>query len=304
MKKSKHSGFTLTELLVIIGLISVLISMILPAIQYARAASDKVICQNNLRQIAIAVHHFHNDYKHVPKPPIKLATWQSDPPALLSHLTYLLPYIENDTSFQKAILACTSGKRPWINPPHEGISLLVKNYTCPADSRLAQVMTDIDGISAAYGSYLPCSGSGLANGIGLFGSRYPFRGASFSSVTDGLSNTIMLGERPPPDTLQAGKWYPHQTTSLGHYRELIGPDDSLLMHEPGVFGDPCGDQFWYGPGRTDNPCDRYHFWSLHARGSFFAFGDASVHWIPYSTPREILIGLATRSGGEVVVVPE
>jgi prepilin-type processing-associated H-X9-DG protein len=59
----------------------------------------------------------------------------------------------------------------------------------------------------------------------------------------------------------------------------------------------------YGPGRTDNPCDRYHFWSLHRGGAHFLFADGSVRLIPYSA-KDIMPALASRSGGEKVEIPE
>jgi type II secretory pathway pseudopilin PulG len=305
MKNSfSRFGFTLTELLVIIGIIGIFLALLLPAIQHVRAAADRFVCQSNLRQIATAIHLYHADYKHVPKSAHRV-NWQTDPNSLLSNLSHLLPYIEQEQAFAKALQATSTGARPWKNPPHEPLAMVMKLYLCPADSRLNQTMTDADGITAAYGSYLPCSGSGEPNGQGIFGVTLPFlQGIPFSAVSDGLSNTLMIGERPPPDTLQAGKWYPQQTTTFGKYGILVGPDDSLSVLQLAPSLDPCGGRFWFGPGRTDNPCDRYHFWSLHSGGSLFAFGDASVHWIPYSTHRSVVMALATRFGGEVVSIPE
>lgn len=60
---------------------------------------------------------------------------------------------------------------------------------------------------------------------------------------------------------------------------------------------------WFGPGRLTNPCDRLHYWSLHTSGANFAFADGSVHFLRYSA-RDILPALATRSGGEVVSLPD
>lgn len=64
-------------------------------------------------------------------------------------------------------------------------------------------------------------------------------------------------------------------------------------------GDPCTGPFRFGPGRTANPCDRYHFWSLHPGGAHFLFADGSVHFLPYAAA-SVMVPLATRAGGEVV----
>lgn len=305
MKKQPFRfGITLIETLVVIGLIGFLIGLLLSAVQHVRAAADRMVCQSNLRQIAIAVHHYHLDYKHVPKSAIDTTRMQYDPNLLLSNLTHLLPYVEETDVFHQALEACKTGRNPWENPPHAGVAKLMKVYSCPSDSRLSGLMTDVDGNSAAYGSYLPCRGSGERGGAGIFGSSRPYLGVSFSVIRDGLSNTIMIGERPPPDSLQAGRWYPHHANSLGKLGQYVGPDDALSMRTVALLGDPCGDRFWYGPGRTDNPCDRMHFWSLHPGGSSFAFGDASVRWLPYSTSRAVMAALASRNGGEVVELPD
>lgn len=89
-------AITMVEVLVVIGIIGLLFGLSLSAIQNARAAADKLACQNNLRQIAVAIHHYHQDYGHVPKPAMKVLTWTTDPASLLSILAHLLPYVEED----------------------------------------------------------------------------------------------------------------------------------------------------------------------------------------------------------------
>jgi prepilin-type processing-associated H-X9-DG protein len=75
---------------------------------------------------------------------------------------------------------------------------------------------------------------------------------------------------------------------------LNGPD----------FADPsCQGPFWYGPGTTSNPCDRYHFWSLHSGGANFLWADGSARFISYAA-KDIMVALATRAGGEVVELPD
>lgn len=296
-----RQAVTLVETLVVIGTIGLLISMLIPAIQHVRSSADKMVCQNNMRQIGYAVHLFHQDYGHVPKPGGNPFNWQRDPAFMLSKITYLTPYLEHTELLPEAIIACNTGMRPWYNPPHRGLSTIIKVLCCPSDSRLSEVLTDVDGGTAAFGSYLTCSGSG--EGVhhwGFFASRGARgQGDNFASIRDGMSNTIMLGERPPPDSLQAGRWYPVQANPLGKLK-AVGPDDHMFMRNISFYGDSCGGIYWYGPGRLDNPCDRWHFWSLHPRGSHFILGDNSTKFLPYTTSRTVMAALATRAGGEAI----
>ncbi len=129
---------------------------------------------------------------------------------------------------------------------------------------------------------------------------YP--GVRIVDITDGSSQTLIVAERPPPDTLQAGKWYTWVAV-FGVWANRYGPDENLVAEGGIVPGDNCAGPFRFGPGRTDNNCDRYHFWSLHPGGGNFAFADGSVHFLRYSAA-DILPALATRAGGEVVGVPD
>jgi prepilin-type processing-associated H-X9-DG protein len=127
-------------------------------------------------------------------------------------------------------------------------------------------------------------------------------GLRLSQIPDGAAYTLMAGERPPPDNWQAGTWY-SRVILPGVYGPFVGPDNVLAV-ESGIFpGDDCAGPMRFGPGRTGNPCDRYHFWSLHRGGANFVFADASVKFLPYSTS-PIMIALATRAGGEAVELPE
>ena len=125
-------------------------------------------------------------------------------------------------------------------------------------------------------------------------------GIRLSEITDGASQTLMVGERPPPDSLQAGRWY----SSLYGLEPNPGPDEEMAIPSPRWAQDfecaPAASRF--GPGRTDNPCDRYHFWSLHPGGANFLFADGSVRFLPYSI-EPIMSALATRSGGEIIELP-
>jgi len=118
-----------------------------------------------------------------------------------------------------------------------------------------------------------------------------------TSFTDGTSQTILIGERPPPGVRHSGSWYAFGYTFEWGYdtysRHLYGFVD-YPMHS-----DPCAHPIFFGPGNIDNPCDSHHFWSLHPGGANFVFVDGSVHFLRYSASA-LIPALATRNGGEVV----
>lgn len=296
------SAFTLVETLVVIGVIGLLLSLSVPAIQMTRESAAKVHCQSHLRQIALALHHYHADQNHLPPGRYNPDLAARDPQFLLTWLVQILPYLEQDRRYAEAVRACDLDLPP-KNPPHLGMGMQFILYACPTDSRLRSPLLDDDGVEAVYGSYLGVAGAG-ASRTGLFAYTHRGPGAGFAECFDGLGNTLLLGERPPPDTLQAGQWYSGIWQLTGKYGQLRGPDAGMLVNQFAYGADQqCGsgpEGFRFGPGRTDNPCDRYHFWSLHSGGANFAFGDCSVRFLSYSIGRDLLAALATRNGGEPV----
>jgi prepilin-type processing-associated H-X9-DG protein len=84
---------------------------------------------------------------------------------------------------------------------------------------------------------------------------------------------------------------------------LRGPDGAMMEEEGLRADETCSGPFRYGPGSVDNPCDRYHFWSLHPGGANFLFADGSARFLPYSAA-PIMVALATRSGQETIDLHE
>src|SRR5207244_2898670 len=120
-------------------------------------------------------------------------------------------------------------------------------------------------------------------------------------VKDGTSHTLMVGERPPSADLVFGWWY------AGWGQSKDGSGDMVLGVRERYVSDlapgcPRG-PYAYGPGKVNNQCDTFHFWSTHIGGAHFLFADGSVHFLLYSAA-PLLPALATRAGGESVTVPE
>jgi prepilin-type processing-associated H-X9-DG protein len=283
----KRPAATLVELLVVIAIVGLLLGILMAAIQRVREAANRVSCESNMRQVAMALHQFHDDRNR---------------PVGFSWMVPLLPYVEENSAWQQAQEAKRIQPDTNINPPHVGASMVIKLYTCPTDGRLRSSHMDPDGFLIAFSSYVGVWG-GVSGGPsdGVF-AHSPL---DFSAVRDGLSNTIMLAERPPPDTLLAGRWYSAIYDNRWAYMAQRGPDHLMYAYYPspvimgGTNPDSCRGPFRFGPGRTVNPCERFHFWSLHPGGANFAFADGSVRFLSYSA-EPLMIPLATANGGEVV----
>ncbi|HZU36839.1 MAG TPA: DUF1559 domain-containing protein, partial [Gemmataceae bacterium] len=118
-------------------------------------------------------------------------------------------------------------------------------------------------------------------------------------IIDGTSNTLLVGERPPSPDLRFGWWYAaNGQNSCGSLDTVLGAQELNFTYSSCPFG-PVP----YGPGRLNNPCDTFHFWSLHPGGANFAFADGSVHFLSYGSA-DILEALATRAGGESVTLEQ
>lgn len=296
---ARRQGFSMVELLVLIGILVVLLAIALPAILRARGAYDRIACANNMRQLGHAIHLYHGDYGRMP--PHMGATQalrhsKSDPCFVLSWRALLLPYCEENQLWTQAVTACEMEQLSYL-PPHEGYHTVVKLLGCPSDERVASAHL-VEGRLTAFTSYLGVRGGVRSDG--MFGYLLDEAGTAFASVTDGLSNTIMIGERPPPRALNAGQWYSSYLT--GKTSLANGPNDRLLMAEPGAneTRDVCNRTYYYGRGSIDNTCDRFHFWSLHPGGANFTFGDASVRFLSYDIGIITSLALASRNGGEVI----
>lgn len=296
--RRRRSGLTLIETLLVCSLVSLLISLSIPALQRVRAAADRLQCQSHLRQIGQALHLHHNDFGRFPPPP----AWKASSPVnQLSWMVFLLPYLDHKALFDDAVRACDLANNPMQVPPHTGAITVVRLYTCPSDSRLQAAQTDEWGTTAAFTSYVVAGG-----GITREGRSYKgiMTGGSLELVLDGTSNTLCIGERPPPDSLQGGWWYPNL---VYHPRGDRGPNGVLYFGPilPYVPFDPqCAPTYRVtGPGRTRNPCDRFHFWSVHGGGSHFLFVDGSVRFLAYSIDPH-MPALISFNGGEPVTLPD
>jgi prepilin-type processing-associated H-X9-DG protein len=292
-------GISLVEVLVVLGVLGVLVGMILPAVQASRRAAARVECQNHLRQIAIASHHRAESSGRLP-PYIQLGKQVGSRTKVYTWCLLLTPYIEQEQLWVEADRALENAPA-YQSPPHTGLSTVLKVYTCPADGRLNAPIDD-GRFNVAYGSFVSILGDRESrNGPilpGIMSAPLGSTGTRPLEVTDGLSQTVMFGESPPPGRLLAGSWYsddlPPDLISMQFLWRF-----GCYMAVRGYGSSSCRGPFQFGPGRLDNMCDSHHLWSLHPGGANFAFADGRVRFLSYSAA-DILPALATRAGGEVV----
>lgn len=294
-----RGAVSIVEALVVISILGILIGLLLPAVQRSRETASRAKCLNNLRQMGIALHNAHDAHGRLP--PFQVTRLGSgEPDTILSWQALILPYLEQEPLWRVSIRACELDGNPTHNPPHVGYTTVISGYLCPSDSRLSTAKVTPSGDRCSFTSYIGVGGAyveiakKLTPLSGAFGGS---PGARFADFADGLSNTLLVGERPPPDSLQAGRWY------SGHIvLEPFGGPDSILPVNKFVsspFDLACANarpRFFFG--KTSNPCDRFHFWSLHPGGANFVFADGSARFLPYSA-ESVLAALATRAGGEV-----
>lgn len=301
MRCARRSAFSLVELLVVIGVIGLLVGLILPAVQKVRGSANRIACANNLKQIGLALHSFHNAHGQFPKLPRRSPT-DRDANTVLSWMAMILPYLEEQSVYQASAKACATDPEPMNNPPHAGLATVVRPYVCPSDRRLLQPLTDRWGTQAAYTSYVGIGGVMPRGSLRGLSGILESTGCRLSDITDGSSLTIMASERPPPDTLEAGWWYP----KWGWHPPFLGPNHTMVLRGGRVYMEDDGCRhviIALGPGRLDNLCDRYHLWSLHGGGANFLFADGSGRFLAYSA-EPLMTALASRSGGEAVTLPD
>ena len=288
-----HPGFTLIELIVVIAIISILVGLLLPAIQKVRATSARMSCQNKMKQCGLALHNHHTAVGYFP-PGLSVTADRGKYP-FLGWTAHLLPYLEQDAVWGKVQSAFATDPAPltfYGHPPHaELMATPILHYACPADARTPGPGST-GAVNVAHTSYLGVEGRDqrTRDGVLFLDSRI-----RIADVTDGTSQTILLGERPPASDLKLGWWY----RGWGQAKE--GSAEMLLgAKETNETRSECpGGPFPYAAGRIDRLCDAFHFWSLHPGGANFAFADGSVRFLTYDADK-ILPALATRAGGETV----
>jgi len=284
-------GFTLIELLVVIAIIAILCGLLLGAVQKVRAAASRAQCQNQLRQVALALHQYHDAKKHLPTG-FRDERYPNDYP-FMGWTARILPYVDQAPIWAEINTLPTFS---FTQLDHlKVMTRVIPIYNCPADGRLPSPgKPDILPILMAYTSYLGNSGLDQRHYTGVL---FPNSRVRLAEITDGTSNTLMVGERPPSADIRYGWWY------RGMGQQGDGSGESILgVREINFTYLDCPDESPFQAGRLNNICNAFHFWSPHPGGANFAFTDASVRFLRYEADA-ILPAIASRNGGESVEIP-
>lgn len=291
--ESQRTGFSIVELLAVIAIIAVLLAIAIPAVQSARSGARRSACLNQMRQISLALHHYESAHQHFPSG----VAGPNDPDfPMLSFLARSLPYLEMDALWQTVVDDYKRSRSPF-HGGHRALGEPVALFQCPAD-------LDVEGVrwsgntQVALTSYLGVNGTDYQAEDGIF---HVDSATTTSSIADGLTNTLLVGERPPARDASYGRWYAtHVVGKNGSPDMLLGVSETNGPAPPGIVTGlescPPG-PYEFGPG-NDDLCDIFHFWSRHPGGSIFAFADCHVVFIPYHVDKHVMQALATRSGGE------
>jgi prepilin-type N-terminal cleavage/methylation domain-containing protein/prepilin-type processing-associated H-X9-DG protein len=306
MTRSTRAAFTLIELLVVIAIIAVLIGLLLPAVQKVREAASRSTCSNNLKQIILASHSYHDVNKCFPTNSQDEGGWDwtyQMHAKSWSWLTRVLPYLEQQNLLVQINLNNTLGQSK------DSLLIGLKIFYCPSDNAsslnpsdnranlgklagspwTAAATSNYKGVTGdcwCWGDYqYKCTNTcnGLNMGDGMFASRDDIarNKVDLTGVPDGTSNTFFAGEDIP--LLNAHCSWPYANGSLGTC--AIPPNQNKPYANSDIY------QGWP---------NLYSFRSRHPGGLQFGFADGAVHFISDSIPLPVYRALATRNGNETV----
>ncbi len=290
-------GFTLIELLVVIAILGILLGLLVPAVQKVREAAGRASCQNNLKQMGLALHNYHDSLGSFPSGYV----CQSQPDTTYTApgwgwAALLLPYLEQDNLGRQITFTL-----PIEHPANASARLTnLKLYACPSDrgTGLFTIYSDAGSpiTQAVTNSYAANYGGGGEisedpdGGNGLFFRNSRVR---IADITDGTSNTLAIGERPAyfTQTAWAG------AVSFGTTR--VTPGAPTTSH--GVEEAPTQSLAHTGSHTLSDPAsDPDDFFTPHGAAAMFLFADGSVRPVRTAIQLSVLQALSTRSGGEVV----
>lgn len=300
--KTVSRGFTLIELLVVIAIIAILIALLLPAVQQAREAARRTQCKNNLKQLGLALHNYHDTFNMFP--PGAIQDFAGNGQNEATWVSMILPYIEQAPLYNRANFSSCFGCVAGVgNPPYEIVSPAIPGMSCPSDPNAGK---------SAYGyfrrgNYAANSGIGPVHSVSnpddstrTYSGPFTMNSdRSLANFIDGTSNTAIVSEllNSTGNDFRGVMHYP-EGPLYTHDRvpNTSIPDETRVPFCVTGVGVPC-------IGTSNSHLDRalvYSARSLHTGGAQMALGDGSVRFISENMHLGTWQALGTQGGREVI----
>jgi len=324
-RTNPRRGFTLIELLVVIAIIAILIGLLLPAVQKVREAANRIRCSNNLKQIGLANHNYHDTMGHLP-PGIGYYPTATNG-AFGTNWFHLLPFIEQENLFRSSLgtvpFPAPGGPSTAYYPGNDGVySTIVKLYVCPSDPSVGPGVELIQGYPIAVSCYAGNALLAIQGGLSTDPPTpaTPQGKVTLTEITDGLSNTILNAEKyarcSTTDTAIAPR-FRDGGTAWSYTTSFVFNWQPPPMNLPGKAFQPgiCipglknvgavnvigpESKFQLRPTPFVGNCDPTRAATAHPGGMQVGLADGSVRTLAPSVSGDTWWAAVTPSGGEVL----